>query len=53
MKYEDFVEQLKGLDFEDLLDLYLYAKTGKANVTDLLPLDPLLTIAEEIKRLIE
>ncbi len=40
MELQELLKQLKGIDFIDLVDLYLEAKTGKKSAAmDLLPVE--------------
>jgi len=40
MELQELLKQLKGIDFIDLVDLYLEAKTGKQSAAmDLLPVE--------------
>lgn len=58
MNLQELLKELQGLEFTDLVDLYLEAKTGKYNTTaeDLLPVETIeliYSLEEAIKEATE
>ena len=57
MSFQELLKELQGIEFTDLVDLYLEAKTGKATTAvDLLPVritDLIYSLEEAIEEAIE
>ena len=56
MNLQELLKELQGLEFTELVNLYLEAKTGKQTAEDLLPVETIQLIyalEEALKEVIE